>query len=80
MEAKVKKVPFHRMKAYGWSRGIAPLIFNLGTNGMFGDIMRVTEMGWLVVTGLIWLGLEICGVLLWARKLMLVFHRIRGIS
>jgi len=49
MEAKVKKVPFHRMKAYGWSRGIAPLIFNLGTNGMFGDIMRVTEMGWLVV-------------------------------
>jgi hypothetical protein len=30
-ELKGKVVPVHAMKAYGWSRGIAPLILNLGT-------------------------------------------------
>jgi hypothetical protein len=30
-EVKVKIVPFHAMKAYIGSRGMAPLILNLGT-------------------------------------------------
>ena len=68
------------MKAYGWSRGIAALIFNLGTTWDGSDTTCVTEIGWVAVTGLIWLGIGISGVLLWARKLMLVFHRTRGIS
>jgi hypothetical protein len=35
--------------------------------------MCVTEVGWVYVTGLIWLGIELSGVLLWARKLILGF-------
>jgi hypothetical protein len=36
MVVKVKKsevFPFHTMKIYTWSRGVAPLILNLGTRG-----------------------------------------------
>jgi hypothetical protein len=66
---QVKFLPVHNMKAYRWSRGIAPPILKLGTNWRWAVTSRpdlftpgkdstpiVYEAGW--APGLVWKFLE----------------------
>lgn len=68
-KAEGKDAPVHAMKAYGGSRGIAPLIFNLGTRWRLNKfrpqpfysqkittIFIVHEAEW--ASGLVWIGVE----------------------